>query len=43
MRELKGLKNVQWMYMGVAGFVWLLISLFFSAPTPEVTDADMDL
>ncbi|KAI9734653.1 MAG: hypothetical protein M1834_002254 [Cirrosporium novae-zelandiae] len=37
----QGLKNVQWVYLGVACFVALLIILFFLAPMPEVTDADM--
>jgi MFS transporter, FHS family, L-fucose permease len=37
----QGLKNVQWTYLGVAGFVGLLIILFFLAPMPEITDADM--
>ncbi|EHK99722.1 putative Glucose/galactose transporter [Glarea lozoyensis 74030] len=37
----EGLKNVQWVYLGVAGFVGLLIVLFFLAPMPEITDADM--
>ncbi|KAH8590844.1 major facilitator superfamily domain-containing protein [Bisporella sp. PMI_857] len=37
----EGLKNVQWTYLGVAGFVALLIVLFFVAPMPEITDADM--
>ncbi|PGH13520.1 hypothetical protein AJ80_06270 [Polytolypa hystricis UAMH7299] len=36
-----GLKNVQWVYLGVACFVGLLIILFFLAPFPEITDADM--
>jgi FHS family L-fucose permease-like MFS transporter len=36
-----GLKNVQWTYLGVACFVGLLIPLFYLAPMPEVTDADM--
>ena len=36
-----GLANVQWTYLGVAGFVGLLIILFFLAPFPEITDADM--
>lgn len=27
--------------MGVAGFVVLLVVLFFLAPMPEITDADM--
>ncbi|KAL8289307.1 hypothetical protein RB601_005282 [Gaeumannomyces tritici] len=38
----EGLKNVQWVYLGVAGFVALLIVLFFLAPMPEITDADMN-
>ncbi|KAF8860648.1 MFS general substrate transporter [Acephala macrosclerotiorum] len=37
----QGLKNVQWVYLGVACFVGLLIILFFLAPMPEITDADM--
>ncbi|KAF7157004.1 hypothetical protein CNMCM6106_001783 [Aspergillus hiratsukae] len=37
----QGLKNVQWVYLGVACFVVLLIILFYLAPMPEVTDADM--
>lgn len=39
----EGLRNVQWVYLGVAGFVGLLIVLFFLAPMPEITDADMNL
>jgi FHS family L-fucose permease-like MFS transporter len=39
----QGLKNVQWVYLGVACFVALLIILFYIAPMPEVTDADMNL
>lgn len=37
----QGLKNVQWTYLGVACFVGLLLILFFLAPMPEITDADM--
>ncbi|EXJ75983.1 MFS transporter, FHS family, L-fucose permease [Cladophialophora psammophila CBS 110553] len=37
----QGLRNVQWTYLGVAGFVGVLIVLFFLAPMPEITDADM--
>lgn len=37
----QGLKNVQWVYLGVACFVALLIILFWLAPMPEVTDTDM--
>ncbi|KKA28848.1 hypothetical protein TD95_000262 [Thielaviopsis punctulata] len=36
-----GLKNVQWVYLGVAGFVALLTIMFLLAPMPEITDADM--
>lgn len=32
---------MQWVYLGVAGFVALLIVLFYLAPMPEITDADM--
>jgi FHS family L-fucose permease-like MFS transporter len=39
----EGLKNVQWVYLGVACFVALLIVLFFFAPMPEITDADMGM
>ncbi|PYH94326.1 MFS general substrate transporter [Aspergillus ellipticus CBS 707.79] len=39
----QGLKNVQWVYLGIACFVALLIILFWLAPMPEVTDADMGL
>ncbi|KXX82375.1 Glucose/galactose transporter [Madurella mycetomatis] len=37
----EGLRNVQWVYLGVACFDVLLIALFFIAPMPEITDADM--
>ncbi|KAH6971079.1 glucose galactose transporter [Ilyonectria sp. MPI-CAGE-AT-0026] len=37
------LKNVQWVYLGVAGFVACLIVVFFFIPMPEITDADMAL
>jgi FHS family L-fucose permease-like MFS transporter len=39
----QGLKNVQWVYLGVACFVALLVILFFLAPMPEITDADMQV
>ncbi|OIW26461.1 glucose galactose transporter [Coniochaeta ligniaria NRRL 30616] len=39
----QGLKNVQWVYLGVACFVGLLVVLFFLAPMPEITDADMQV
>lgn len=41
--DAQGLANVQWTYLGVAGFVALLIVLFFLAPMAEVTDSDMHL
>jgi MFS transporter, FHS family, L-fucose permease len=37
------LSNVQWTYLGIAVFVFLLAVVFFFAPIPEVTDADMAL
>jgi FHS family L-fucose permease-like MFS transporter len=37
----QGLENVQWVYLAVACFVALLIILFYLAPMPEITDADM--
>ncbi|KAK0725317.1 major facilitator superfamily domain-containing protein [Lasiosphaeris hirsuta] len=39
--NVDGLRNVQWVYLGVAAFDGLLIVLFFLAPMPEITDADM--
>ncbi|KIW12177.1 hypothetical protein PV08_09453 [Exophiala spinifera] len=37
------LSHVQWTYVGIAAFVFLLAVVFFFAPLPEVTDADMAL
>ncbi|KAL9630900.1 MAG: hypothetical protein Q9204_004488 [Flavoplaca sp. TL-2023a] len=37
------LANVQWTYLGIAAFVILLAIVFYFAPIPEVTDADMAL
>ncbi|KAF3763776.1 MFS general substrate transporter [Cryphonectria parasitica EP155] len=39
----QGLQRVQWTYLGVACFVALLIVLFWLAPMPEITDADMSI
>lgn len=39
----ENLDNVQWTYLGIAIFVFLLAVVFFFAPLPEVTDADMAL
>ncbi|KAK4463292.1 Glucose/galactose transporter [Cladorrhinum samala] len=38
-----GLKNVQWVYLGVAGFDVLLIVLFFFVKMPEITGRDMEV
>jgi FHS family L-fucose permease-like MFS transporter len=37
------LSKVQWTYLGIAAFVTLLAIVFYFAPIPEVTDADMEL
>lgn len=35
------LQNVQWVYLSIAIFVFILASCFFIAKIPEITDADM--
>ena len=35
------LKNVQWVYLAIACFVFVLAVVFFFSPIPEITDADM--
>ncbi|KAI5776321.1 major facilitator superfamily domain-containing protein [Geopyxis carbonaria] len=35
------LSSVQWVYLGIAIFVFLLAGVFFFANIPEITDADM--
>ncbi|KAF2114148.1 L-fucose permease Glucose/galactose transporter-like protein [Lophiotrema nucula] len=37
----ESLESVQWVYLGIAGFVALLAVVFFFAPLPEITDTDM--
>ncbi|KAL8243708.1 hypothetical protein R6Q59_009966 [Mikania micrantha] len=37
------LSHVQWTYVAIAAFVFLLAVVFFFSPIPEVTDADMAL
>ncbi|KAF2733823.1 L-fucose permease Glucose/galactose transporter-like protein [Polyplosphaeria fusca] len=37
----ESLESVQWVYLGIAGFVGLLAVVFYFAPIPEITDADM--
>lgn len=41
--EPNDISNVQWTYLGIAAFVFLLAVVFYFAPIPEVTDADMAL
>ncbi|KAK5357944.1 hypothetical protein LTS13_011057 [Exophiala xenobiotica] len=40
--SVAALKNVQWVYLGIAIFVFLLAFVFFMSHIPEVTDADME-
>ncbi|KAG9249070.1 major facilitator superfamily domain-containing protein [Calycina marina] len=35
------LKNVQWVYLAIAIFVFVLAAVFYFSPIPEITDADM--
>lgn len=37
----KDLSSVQWVYLGIAVFVAILAVVFYFAPIPEITDADM--
>ncbi|KIV99810.1 uncharacterized protein PV09_08614 [Verruconis gallopava] len=37
----QSLKNVQWVYLAIACFVFLLAVIFYFSPIPEITDADM--
>lgn len=39
--DSNSLQSVQWVYLGIACFVFLLAIVFVFAPIPEVTDADM--
>jgi len=41
--NIHDLSKVQWTYVGIAAFVFLLAVVFFFAPIPEITDADMAL
>ena len=41
--DSQDLSKVQWTYVGIAAFVFLLAVVFFFSPLPEVTDADMAL
>lgn len=40
--SVAALKNVQWVYLGIAVFVFILAFVFFISYIPEVTDADME-
>ena len=35
------LQNVQWVYLAIACFVFLLAVVFYFSTIPEITDADM--
>lgn len=39
--DTKALQNVQWVYLSIAVFVFLLAIAFFLSTIPEITDADM--
>ena len=39
--EERALQNVQWVYLAIACFVFLLAIAFFFSDIPEITDADM--
>ncbi|KAL2015005.1 hypothetical protein VTK56DRAFT_6538 [Thermocarpiscus australiensis] len=39
--EAKALQNVQWVYLAIACFVFLLGAVFYLSEIPEITDADM--
>ncbi|KAI9664443.1 MAG: hypothetical protein M1821_005889 [Bathelium mastoideum] len=39
--DTKALTNVQWVYLAIACFVFLLAVVFYLSPIPEITDADM--
>ncbi|KAJ2970866.1 hypothetical protein NQ176_g7976 [Zarea fungicola] len=39
--DKQALKNVQWVYLAIAAFVFLLAFIFFISELPEITDDDM--
>lgn len=39
--DVDSLKNVQWVYLAIAIFVFCLAGVFFCSNIPEVTDADI--
>lgn len=40
--DLQSLKNVQWVYLAIEIFVFILAFVFYISPIPEVKDADME-
>ncbi|KIY52035.1 MFS general substrate transporter [Fistulina hepatica ATCC 64428] len=39
--DINALKSVQWVYLAIGSFVFLLAMVFYLSTIPEVTDADM--
>jgi FHS family L-fucose permease-like MFS transporter len=39
--DVEALKRVQWVYLAIAIFVFLLAGVFFVSNIPEITDSDM--
>ncbi|KAL8963856.1 MAG: hypothetical protein Q9183_004899, partial [Haloplaca sp. 2 TL-2023] len=39
--DTQSLENVQWVYLAIACFVFLLAAVFYFSTIPEITDADM--
>jgi FHS family L-fucose permease-like MFS transporter len=39
--DVQALKNVQWVYLAIAIFVFVLAVVFYFSAIPEITDADM--
>ena len=37
----RAIQNVQWVYLAIACFVFLMAFIFFMSDIPEITDADM--
>ncbi|PQE15467.1 glucose galactose transporter protein [Rutstroemia sp. NJR-2017a BVV2] len=40
--DARALQNVQWVYLAIAVFVFILAIIFFFSHIPEITDADME-
>lgn len=39
--DKQALRNVQWVYLAIAAFVFILAFIFFISELPEITDDDM--